>query len=297
MAEKCSIIRDLMPLCIDGTASEESKKRVEKHLAGCAPCETMYNEMKAAVEISVPENRENPEFVRAVKTMKNRRKRRIWLWMLLGVVLTLALVFAGFAAYYWYFEQPVQVMPEGFTFSQSPDGVGMMNVRSIPRSAQLCMEIIQHDRDGDGTVNHEAYAYFTATRAQMRQEGYSNYYFIIGAVEDNMLYMSRPGHSPVQIGQVVHGTEAEGGTVIYVAGGSIAQVAMHGLSIKSPSRVVWQNEQVSSVQFLPFTTLPPMITSDTVVYVAPTPMPASTSVQAVSTQAVTPLATPVPEAD
>lgn len=35
---KCETIRDLLPLCLDGLASEESRREVEEHLAGCPAC-------------------------------------------------------------------------------------------------------------------------------------------------------------------------------------------------------------------------------------------------------------------
>ncbi|MGI6029704.1 MAG: zf-HC2 domain-containing protein [Candidatus Heteroscillospira sp.] len=38
----CEVCRDLMPLVKDGVASEESRKAVEAHLAGCETCRAMF---------------------------------------------------------------------------------------------------------------------------------------------------------------------------------------------------------------------------------------------------------------
>ncbi|MBQ9263505.1 MAG: zf-HC2 domain-containing protein [Clostridia bacterium] len=45
----CKIIQDLMPLVIDEACSEESRRAVEAHVAGCTNCAKIYETMKAAV--------------------------------------------------------------------------------------------------------------------------------------------------------------------------------------------------------------------------------------------------------
>lgn len=53
---KCEIIRDLLPVYCDGLASDETVEEVEKHLAGCADCKNVYENMKSAVpEIPRPD--------------------------------------------------------------------------------------------------------------------------------------------------------------------------------------------------------------------------------------------------
>lgn len=42
----CEVIRDLIPLCIDGCCSEESKKLVEEHIGGCESCKKIFEDMK-----------------------------------------------------------------------------------------------------------------------------------------------------------------------------------------------------------------------------------------------------------
>ena len=49
MKNECNVARDLMPLCIDGVASEESQQYVDKHVASCHDCELVYGEMKSAL--------------------------------------------------------------------------------------------------------------------------------------------------------------------------------------------------------------------------------------------------------
>ena len=47
--ERCEIIRDLLPVYIDGLASEETAKLVEEHLAQCEQCRTILAQMRAPV--------------------------------------------------------------------------------------------------------------------------------------------------------------------------------------------------------------------------------------------------------
>lgn len=48
----CNIVRDLIPLYIDGCCSEESRKLVEDHIEICPACRELLEEMKAPSEIA-----------------------------------------------------------------------------------------------------------------------------------------------------------------------------------------------------------------------------------------------------
>lgn len=47
----CNIIKDLIPLYIDGCCSSESEEEIKKHLAQCDDCRAIYEEMKTPVEV------------------------------------------------------------------------------------------------------------------------------------------------------------------------------------------------------------------------------------------------------
>ena len=46
----CNVIQDLLPLYIDGCCSEDSATMVRQHLAECAACQKLYNDMTAVTE-------------------------------------------------------------------------------------------------------------------------------------------------------------------------------------------------------------------------------------------------------
>lgn len=59
---KCEIIRDLMPLYLDGLSSEESNRAVQEHLRECELCNGVLEQMKreTEVEAEVTKKRINP---------------------------------------------------------------------------------------------------------------------------------------------------------------------------------------------------------------------------------------------
>lgn len=78
MKNKCGVARDLMPLCIDGVASEDSQNLVAEHVKACRECELIYGEMHAALP-QVNAERENAALEKAAKTMHTRRMiRALW---------------------------------------------------------------------------------------------------------------------------------------------------------------------------------------------------------------------------
>ena len=47
----CEIIKDLIPLYIDGCCSKESERAIEEHLKGCSECKMLFEEMKKPTDI------------------------------------------------------------------------------------------------------------------------------------------------------------------------------------------------------------------------------------------------------
>ena len=49
----CAVAQDLMPLVIDGAASEQSRQAVAQHVAACSACSQIYREMQSAAPAPV----------------------------------------------------------------------------------------------------------------------------------------------------------------------------------------------------------------------------------------------------
>ena len=93
MKYPCEIIKDLLPLYIDGVCSDESRKAVEEHLAECDECKAFFAEMKQD-EITVDEQHEDIK-IRSLKNIRKRILQRQLLFAGLAIVLVLSLSIIG----------------------------------------------------------------------------------------------------------------------------------------------------------------------------------------------------------
>ena len=71
--ELCPIIRDLLPMHIDGLTEPETSAFVERYLAGCAACRAVRRNLLHA---PLPEERAKTEFLSALRRDRRRRRRR-----------------------------------------------------------------------------------------------------------------------------------------------------------------------------------------------------------------------------
>lgn len=54
---ECDLVADLLPIYIDGKASEASRKFIEEHIKTCQDCRDIYEAMTADMELPKPEKR------------------------------------------------------------------------------------------------------------------------------------------------------------------------------------------------------------------------------------------------
>ena len=69
---KCEIIRDLLPSYVDGLTSEESNREIMAHVAECAPCKEILEQMQEEVQEKAPKEKRKINPFRKF----NRRMRR-----------------------------------------------------------------------------------------------------------------------------------------------------------------------------------------------------------------------------
>ena len=99
MKNECNIVRDLLPLCIDGAASEDSRRLVEEHTALCESCARERREMMLAL----PENQESQAgqdlLKKAAQKLRRKHLRRGWIMAIVGLLLGIALMLSGLWLY------------------------------------------------------------------------------------------------------------------------------------------------------------------------------------------------------
>lgn len=95
---KCDIIKDLLPVYIDGLTSETSNTEIKEHLACCEDCNAFYNEMKGDFKAEIPVvTVKEIDFLKKIKR-KNVKTALLWVGVTVVVLLALAKLFAlGFA--------------------------------------------------------------------------------------------------------------------------------------------------------------------------------------------------------
>lgn len=96
MKNDCEIIRDLMPLCLDGEASEQSKALVAAHQEECAECAQAWKAMQDAMQpiyepapVSPPKAGFDQEMRQLKKARRKRRRKALLLGVLLGILIFL----------------------------------------------------------------------------------------------------------------------------------------------------------------------------------------------------------------
>ncbi len=101
--DRCQIARDLMPLSVDGVCSPGSQRFLDAHVAACPPCQTVYEQMKAAPLSPCPVEPVQEEAALR-QGLKRLGQRFRWLWIALGALASafaLLLVIAGVNQLLW----------------------------------------------------------------------------------------------------------------------------------------------------------------------------------------------------
>ena len=80
----CNIVKDLIPLYIDGCCSEESEKIVEEHIRDCSDCKKLLEDMKSPSDIvSVSES---PKTLRKINDWKASVLQSILLFLSFALI-------------------------------------------------------------------------------------------------------------------------------------------------------------------------------------------------------------------
>lgn len=92
---KCSVIRDLLPLYADGVCSEESHQLVTEHLKECKACRDELDMLSFNFKVSSADEKE------AVKKFKKKTERRVTV-KAVSVILAVAVAVFGVVNAVWY---------------------------------------------------------------------------------------------------------------------------------------------------------------------------------------------------
>lgn len=121
MSKQCGIVADLLPLYQDGVCTEDSRELVEEHLAGCANCRRLAEQISQ--EITAPAKAEEIDALKGIQKVFHQKWKKAFL---IGISATLAVFLLLFAAHctWWYTHEYRRYAPfaEGKTRSEERYG-------------------------------------------------------------------------------------------------------------------------------------------------------------------------------
>lgn len=225
LPDKCAVNRDLMPLCIDGTASEASRRKVRKHVAECPPCATVYQEMQTSVDLDVPDETEQQQFDTAVKKVRHKHTRRKLTAVLSGVVLALLVCAAAAYGYYWYWVEEVPVDVSSYSMElvrhKSEDKIPVfIRVTNMPRKARVSIQVKEEGRtlgtDNQLQPYRKMYIWVYATRETIAKNGTCDMdYYAFDMAGENLWAFA---DGVYEIKSIVQGAPGNTGKVLYADG-------------------------------------------------------------------------------
>lgn len=152
MTNNCDMARDLMPLTIDGVASEASQQFVTEHLEECAECRAYLAGMKASLKVDVDQAaREKRDFTRTAAHMRLRRWLRRAMIVALALVVAIVGLYAGIYAHNAYNSEKIMLTSNAYTvlLSQLKDGRVIVTAQTFnKRISELVVQDVPTEDGG-----------------------------------------------------------------------------------------------------------------------------------------------------
>ena len=90
----CSVVKDLLPLYVDGVLTEESCKLVKNHIDGCPACKVQYEKMKDTSSLVKVKTASKEKAV--IKRIRNKINLKRWLGICVTALLVIAIALGAF---------------------------------------------------------------------------------------------------------------------------------------------------------------------------------------------------------
>ncbi|TSB45875.1 zf-HC2 domain-containing protein [Alkalicoccobacillus porphyridii] len=154
---KCEIIKDVLPLYIDGVVSLETKSMVEDHLLNCEKCKQEYEELSK--EVVIPPNIDNS----MLKHFKeNFRKKKIKFALVASLITAMV-----FMSVYWFVFNFERVIPySNSLFSIDTDNNNQIYLHYSGNNYYGTHEAYSIPIEINGVSKNVSFIYFTQTLAE-----------------------------------------------------------------------------------------------------------------------------------
>lgn len=103
MSKECSIVKDLLPLYLEGMVNEDTSSFVEEHLKNCPECNELFNTLKENNDNNTNVVENSLDDGEVIKKVKRKLKKKNLLSNILSVLLTFGIIFGfSFFQYFYY---------------------------------------------------------------------------------------------------------------------------------------------------------------------------------------------------
>lgn len=96
MSKQCDIIQDILPLYVDGACSEASAEMVKEHLATCADCNKIYQQMLSHANEDILHEESESVLLRHETKERKRNRRNITIAVVASIALCVVALFTVF---------------------------------------------------------------------------------------------------------------------------------------------------------------------------------------------------------
>lgn len=153
----CNIIKDILPLYVDGVVSDDTKEMVEEHLAHCAECKKEVDLMKQ--ELNIPAEKE----ASFIKNFKKKWRNKKLIISGLSILLT-GLILFGVFSFVFHYDTVVPYSESLIKIETQDDDMLVshyygVSYYSIAATHPISMEI-------DGKEKNVIFLYYTETIAK-----------------------------------------------------------------------------------------------------------------------------------
>ena len=95
LSKQCDIVRDILPLYVDGACSEASAEMVKEHLNACADCNAIYQKLLSHTNEDVLHEESESVIMRHEAKEKQRGRKKITIAVLVSIALCIIAIFTA----------------------------------------------------------------------------------------------------------------------------------------------------------------------------------------------------------
>lgn len=145
----CEIVKDLLPLYVDGLLSETSREFVKTHLVECPKCRKELDRLSS--DIVIPVEKKNDGFKTFSKSIKKKILRKNVIVAIISVIMSAILLFGGFFVMFWY-DTPVEWEDGLITVEKNDEGQDCLKFNGRNYSGSYWTTAKIQDGNGEKTV-------------------------------------------------------------------------------------------------------------------------------------------------